>query len=138
MARFRTQPGPGPAPNPAASRQPTPFARDSERDDDRSPTGGPGWFDSSWDLIRGLEVREGLPADAGLGEWLDVWLGPRFSTGSARTERHEQPRSRLVPPAPHGSLVDPLQPGDLRLVVATEVAHLDEFREFRIEHLELA
>lgn len=31
---------------------------------------GPGWFDSSWDLECGLEVREGLPVDAKLHEWL--------------------------------------------------------------------
>ena len=35
---------------------------------------GPGWFDSSWDLGHGLVVREGLPSDAGLNEWLEVWL----------------------------------------------------------------
>jgi len=33
---------------------------------------GPGWFDSSWELANGVEVREGLPADAGLDEWLAV------------------------------------------------------------------
>ena len=37
---------------------------------------GPGWFDSSWELVRGLDVREGLPGDAGLYEWLDVCLRP--------------------------------------------------------------
>ncbi|HEY0858884.1 MAG TPA: hypothetical protein VGE16_17600 [Albitalea sp.] len=31
---------------------------------------GPGWYDSSWDLQRGLIVREGLPRDASLHEWL--------------------------------------------------------------------
>ena len=35
---------------------------------------GPGWFDSSWELARGLDVREGLPGDAGVYEWLDVCL----------------------------------------------------------------
>jgi hypothetical protein len=35
---------------------------------------GPGWFDSSWDLQRGLDVREGLPDDAKLDEWLEVCL----------------------------------------------------------------
>ena len=35
---------------------------------------GPGWFDSSWELGKGLDVREGLPADAGLDEWLAVCL----------------------------------------------------------------
>jgi len=37
---------------------------------------GHGWFDSSWELVRGLDVREGLPGDAGLYEWLDVCLRP--------------------------------------------------------------
>lgn len=35
---------------------------------------GPGWFDSSWELGRGLEVREGLPGDARLNEWLAACL----------------------------------------------------------------
>ena len=39
---------------------------------------GPGWFDSSWDLMRGLVVSEGLPADAEL----DAWLAGEL-TGSA-------------------------------------------------------
>ena len=39
-----------------------------------APLKGPGWFDSSWDLVSGLEVREGLPGDARLNEWLSVCL----------------------------------------------------------------
>jgi len=35
---------------------------------------GPGWYDSSWDLRQGLVVREGLPADAQLREWLEHLL----------------------------------------------------------------
>lgn len=35
---------------------------------------GPGWFESSWDLLRGLEVHEGLPEDAHLHEWIEVCL----------------------------------------------------------------
>ncbi|HEY9023766.1 MAG TPA: hypothetical protein VIO33_18355 [Burkholderiaceae bacterium] len=35
---------------------------------------GPGWFDSSWELGHGLEVHEGLPADATWVEWLEVHL----------------------------------------------------------------
>jgi hypothetical protein len=31
--------------------------RASAASDSRSPS-GPGWWDSSWDLLRGLEVRE--------------------------------------------------------------------------------
>jgi hypothetical protein len=34
---------------------------------------GPGWFESSWDLQRGLEVREGLPDDAKLQEWIEAF-----------------------------------------------------------------
>jgi hypothetical protein len=33
---------------------------------------GPGWFDSSWELGNGLEVREGLPTDATLFEWFEA------------------------------------------------------------------
>jgi len=97
---------------------------------------GPGWFDSSWDLIRGLDVREGLPGDARLNEWLEVCL--RAEPASAVAECHEQPRARLVPAPAHGAFVDALQFGDLDLAVAAEVAHLDEFSEFGIDGLELA
>ena len=38
------------------------------------PPPGPGWFDSSWELIRGLEVHEGLPLDARLHDWLRACL----------------------------------------------------------------
>ena len=44
-------------------------------DDGEAPSlQGAGCFDSSWELGRGLDVREGLPGDAGLYEWLDVCL----------------------------------------------------------------
>ena len=50
----------------------------SLRRDDAAPEpdapGGPGWFDSSWELVHGLEVREGLPGEAQLHEWLELWL----------------------------------------------------------------
>jgi len=32
--------------------------------------GGPGWFDSSRELVRGLEVTESAPGDAALNEWV--------------------------------------------------------------------
>ena len=32
----------------------------------------PGWFDSSWELRRGLEVREGLPEGIDFEQWLEV------------------------------------------------------------------
>lgn len=43
---------------------------DPERSDDAETAGGPGWFDSSWALGHGLEVREAAPGDAALDEWL--------------------------------------------------------------------
>jgi hypothetical protein len=43
-------------------------------DDAEERQRGPGWFDSSWDLQRGLEVREGLPGDPQLNEWIEVCL----------------------------------------------------------------
>ena len=101
---------------------------------------GPGWFDSSWELIRGLEVNEGSPSDARLNDWLEACLR---STAAARpvvsavAQRHEQPGARLVPAAPHGALGHALQFGDLGFGVAAEVAHLDQFSEFGIDGLEL-
>lgn len=61
-------------------------------------TKGPGWFDSSWDLRRGLEVREGLPGDAQLHEWLEVWL--RDDRASAAAPRPARNRGALRASAP--------------------------------------
>ena len=36
---------------------------------------GPGWFDSSRELVRGLDVTESVPGDATLNEWIRVCLG---------------------------------------------------------------
>ena len=94
---------------------------------------GPGWFDSSWELIRGLEVSEARPGDTRFDAWLDACV----RTASAVAERHEQPGARLVPASPHGAFGDALQFGDLDLAVAAEVAHLDQFSEFGIDSLEL-
>ena len=40
----------------------------------RSARAGPGWFDSSWELRSGLQVKEGLPADLPLHGWIETWL----------------------------------------------------------------
>ena len=42
-----------------------------EREDhlEEAPS-GPGWFDSSRELVRGLEVTESAPGDAALNEWV--------------------------------------------------------------------
>jgi hypothetical protein len=40
----------------------------------RSPSAGPGWFDSSWELRSGLHVKEGWPGDTTLHGRIDAWL----------------------------------------------------------------
>jgi hypothetical protein len=46
-----------------------------EREDKlaESPS-GPGWFDSSRELVRGLDVTESAPGDAALNEWVRLCL----------------------------------------------------------------
>jgi len=44
---------------------------------------GPGWFESSWELRSGLEVREGLPGDLGANEWLEAFCASRPATVAA-------------------------------------------------------
>ena len=44
---------------------------------------GPGWFDSSWDLQRGLEVREDWSGEARLHGWIEDFL--RVQRSVART-----------------------------------------------------
>lgn len=41
-----------------------------DRADAEDDDAGPGWYDSSRELRRGLQVREGEPGDALLAEWL--------------------------------------------------------------------
>jgi len=95
---------------------------------------GPGWYESSDDLVRGLEVQEATASDS----WLNDWLAAcRVPPSGRAAERDEQPGAGLVPAAPHGALGDAQQLGDLGLAVAAEVAHLDQFREFGIDGLEL-
>jgi len=44
---------------------------------------GPGWFESSWDLRRGLEVRESGDADARLRSWIEDFLGAQPAASGA-------------------------------------------------------
>ena len=109
-------------------------------DQDEEVSQGPGWFDSSWELIRGLEVNESASSEMPLNDWLEACLRSTAAArpvASAVAQRHEQPGTRLVPAAPHGALGDALQLGDLGFAVAAEVAHLDQFSEFGIDGLEL-
>ena len=83
---------------------------------------GPGWFDSSWELVHGLDVREGVPGDARLDDWLDACA--RGAAAAARAVR-----------------VEALQFSDLDLagaVAAAEAAPRDAFERFGIDGLTLA
>ena len=42
---------------------------------------GPGWFDSSWDLRRGLEVREGWSDDERVHDWIEDFLRTQRAIG---------------------------------------------------------
>ena len=66
--------------------------------DDAELAKGPGWFDSSWDLVRGLEVREGLPGDAQLHEWLEVWLRDDRASAAAPRPARNPAALRASPP----------------------------------------
>ena len=33
-----------------------------------------GWFDSTWELSKGLDISEGMPADLPLDGWLQLYL----------------------------------------------------------------
>jgi hypothetical protein len=98
---------------------------------------GPGWFDSSWELVRGLEVTESCSGDVRLDAWLEACIETCIDAASAVTERDEEPGAGLVPAPPHGAFGNALQFGDLDLGVAAEVTHLDQFSEFGIDQLEL-
>jgi len=51
---------------------------------------GPGWFESSWELRRGLEVKEGWSEDDRVRDWIEDFLAAqrtvaRTVSPSART-----------------------------------------------------
>jgi hypothetical protein len=66
MASFSFEERPAPTPPDGSTGMVAVFAQAARS----GPEAGPGWYDSSWDLQRGLIVREGLPRDADLQEWL--------------------------------------------------------------------
>ena len=41
-----------------------------QREDTAETASGPGWFDSSRELVRGLDVTESAAGDAALNEWV--------------------------------------------------------------------
>jgi hypothetical protein len=50
---------------------------------DRAGRAGPGWFDSSWDLNRGLDVREGWSEDDRVHGWIEEFLRAQRAAGRA-------------------------------------------------------
>jgi len=42
---------------------------------------GPGWFDSSWELRRGLEVKEGWSEDDRVRDWIEDFLSAQRTVG---------------------------------------------------------
>ena len=60
------------------------LAADAIRREDEGPSRrGPGWFESSWDLRAGLEVREGWPDDVRVDEWVDGCSGSKLQSPAA-------------------------------------------------------
>lgn len=45
--------------------------------------GGPGWYDSSWELVRGLQIAEVLDLEAELALWIEACLNQGPATGPA-------------------------------------------------------
>jgi hypothetical protein len=76
------------------------------------PAGGPGFFDSTFDLLRGLDVREGLPSDPKLNEWLENFVA-------------QQDFATFDPATIGSSSTEP------------DVAQVDDFSAYGIEGLEL-
>jgi hypothetical protein len=60
-----------------------PIAATPAQRDARAHPVGPGWFESSWDLQRGLEVREDWSGEARLHGWIEDFL--RAQRSVART-----------------------------------------------------
>ena len=71
MARFNCN-LPGAATRESAQVSAAALAELSREDADiaDNASSGPGWFDSSRELVRGLEVTESAPGDAALNEWV--------------------------------------------------------------------
>ena len=46
---------------------------------------GPGWFDSSFELQRGLVIQEGWNDDAGLRAWVETFLGGQRTAGGGES-----------------------------------------------------
>ncbi|CAM5795946.1 hypothetical protein [Rhizobacter fulvus] len=103
------------------------------------PAQGPGWFDSSFELSHGLDVR-----DAGEGGY-DDWLAARAIAERRVAAKRAPRRAAPAPRAEPGDMMDLADLADLthlaRRVSATPAdatPTVDEFSRFGIEGLALA
>ena len=90
MARFsfnlRTAPARDAGFGPVSQRTLAALKLDRTASSDDEPPQGPGWFDSSFDLVRGLDVREAPSPDLQLNEWLDTCLRGGLALNATRVE----------------------------------------------------
>ena len=100
------------------------------------PAQGPGWFDSSFELSHGLDVR-----DAGEGGY-DDWLAARAVAERRAAAKRTPRRAAAAPRAESGDMMDLADLTHLaRRVSAAPAAAtptVDEFSRFGIEGLALA
>ena len=71
---------PQPTPDPALSAIDTRPHREQSGEPGAGAV-GPGWFDSSWDLHRGLEVREGWSGEERAHGWIEDFLETQRTIG---------------------------------------------------------
>jgi len=103
-------------------RRQTAFSMMALRGDDDAPR-GPGWFDSSWDLDRGLEIRWVRPGDPGFAQWIEAMAHvPQASEAVAPDEAwRAQAIEFVIDEAPP---IGPDAPGAaVRLAVVTVPGH---------------
>ena len=55
--------------------------RDASSPAARRASAGPGWFESSWELRRGLEVKEGWSEDDRVRDWIEDFLSAQRTVG---------------------------------------------------------
>ena len=70
-------------PQPRRERSSAPIveAHATVHDDLEQAPRGPGWFDSSWELRRGLDVHEGWFGDDSLNGWIESFLFAQRASG---------------------------------------------------------
>jgi hypothetical protein len=139
MVRFQFIPRSILAPRSATSWGAPCLLPDLQPRDAHEPPQGPGWFDSSFDLAQGLDVR-----DAG-DRGYDDWLAARAIVERRAAARRAAKSQGLARPAPPTARDDVLDIGELVKPAgvpaprrAPAVTAPDDFSRFGIEGLALA